>query len=252
MGKLDDKTALVTGGGQGIGRGIALALAAEGARVAVLGRTAEKVEKTAAEVEERGVASLAIAADMKSDDDIKRAVLSVVDSFGGLDIVINNAQEYGFGPIAHLDVDQFIAGWESGALGTLRMMRAAHPHLQAGGGVVVNVSSSVASDPSPANAGGYAAVKSAIATLSRAAAVEWAPDGIRVMTLIPFALTPAVEASIEGYDGLEEQILSQVPLGRFGDAETDIGRVVAFAVSDDARFMTGSTLVVDGGSSHLT
>ncbi|REK25082.1 MAG: SDR family NAD(P)-dependent oxidoreductase [Actinobacteria bacterium] len=252
MGKLNGKRALVTGGGQGIGRGIALALAAKGASVAVMGRTPDKVEKAAAEIEERGVASIAITGDLKSSSDVDAAIARVVEVFGGVDILVNNAQEYGFGPIAHLDEGQFIAGWESGALGTLRMMRAAYPHLQEGGGVVVNVSSSVASSSDPSNAGGYAAVKAAIATLSRAAAVEWAADGIRVMTLIPFALTPAVQASIEGYEGLEEQILSQVPLGRFGEAEDDIGRVVAFAASDDARFMTGSSLVVDGGSTHLT
>lgn len=252
MGKLSGKKALVTGGGQGIGKGIALALAAEGADVAVLGRTADKVEKTSAEIEERGVRGLALTGDLKEAADIDSAVADTVAALGGIDVLVNNAQEYAFGPIAHLDIDQFVAGWESGALGTLRMMRAAYPHLQDGGGVVVNISSSVASSADPSNAGGYGAVKAAISTLGRAAAVEWAPDGIRVLTLVPLALTPAVQETIDNYEGLAEQILSTVPLGRFGDAEADIGRVVAFAVSDDAGFMTGTSLVVDGGSTHLT
>lgn len=250
MGKLSGKSALITGGGQGIGRGIAMALAKDGASVAIVGRTVEKLEKVVAEIEEAGGSAIAVAGDVKDQDDVDRAVQAAVDSFGGLDILVNNAQEYGFGPISHLDLDELEAGWQSGAMGTLRFMRSAHDHLQDGGGLVVNVSSSVASDPKPAHTGGYAAVKSAIATLSRAAAVEWAPDGIRVMTLVPFALTPAVQASIEGYDGLEEQILSEVPLGRFGDAESDVGRVVSFLASDEASFMTGSTVAVDGGSSY--
>lgn len=250
MDKLVGKTALVTGGGQGIGRGIALALAAHGAAVALVGRTLEKVEKTAVEIEERGGRALALAGDVKVDADVERAVAAAVAEFGGLDILVNNAQEYGFGPIAHLDLDELEAGWQSGAMGTLRFMRASYPHLQRDGGLVVNVSSSVASDPKPANAGGYAAIKSAIATLSRAAAVEWGPDRIRVMTLIPFALTPAVKASIDSYEGLEEQILADVPLGRFGNAETEIGNVVAFLASSDAAFMTGSSVAVDGGTAY--
>lgn len=251
MGKLSGKTALVTGAGQGIGRGIALALASAGASVAVLGRTPEKVEKVVAEIEERGGRAIAVTGDVKSDTDVSRAVDNVVHELGGLQILVNNAQEYGFGPIVHLDMDELEAGWQSGAMGTLRFMRAAYPHLQTQGGLVVNVSSSVASDPKPAHAGGYAAVKSAIATLSRAAAVEWGSEGIRVMTLIPFALTPAVQASIDGYEGLEEQILSDVPLGRFGDVETEIGGVVAFLATDEAGFMTGSSISVDGGTAYL-
>jgi NAD(P)-dependent dehydrogenase (short-subunit alcohol dehydrogenase family) len=251
MGKLVGKRALVTGAGQGLGRGIALALAAEGAQVTLLGRTADKVEKVAAEIAEKGGSAIAITGDVKVADDVDSAVAQAVAEFGGLDILVNNAQEYGFGPINHLDLDELEAGWQSGAMGTLRFMRASYAHLADGGGLVVNVSSSVASDADPANAGGYAAVKAAIATLSRAAAVEWAPDGIRVMTLIPFARTPAVQASIDGYEGLEEQILGGVPLGRFGDAEKEIGGVIAFLASDEAGFMTGSSVAVDGGTSYL-
>jgi NAD(P)-dependent dehydrogenase (short-subunit alcohol dehydrogenase family) len=94
-------------------------------------------------------------------------------------------------------------------------------------------------------------VKAAIAALTRAAAVEWAPDGIRVITLIPFARTPAVASVLDANPGVEEHLLSQVPLGRFGDPEADIGRAVVFLAGPDASFITGTSLVVDGGQTFL-
>lgn len=250
MDRLAGKVALVTGGGQGIGRGIALALAAEGAKVAIIGRTAEKLDETAAEISARGGTALPLVADIADAELAAHAVQATVEALGGLDILVNNAQTYGFGSIDEMDLDALEAGWRSGAVGAIHCMRAAHPHLK-GGGVVVNLGSNAASDNSPAGLGGYAAVKAAIGMLTRAAAVEWAGDDIRVMTLIPFARTPSVAAVLDGNPGFEEQILSQVPLGRFGDPESDIGRAVVFLASPDASFMTGSSLVVDGGQTFL-
>ena len=248
MEQLAGRVALVTGAGQGIGQGIALALAGAGAKVALAGRTAEKVEKTAALIEERGGTATAFGCDVTDPEKVAEVVAGTVERFGGLNIVVNNAQDFSFGPIASLDLDGLDAGWRSGALGTLHVMKAAHPHL--GGGLVVNVSSSAASSPSPGT-GGYAAVKAAIEAISRAAALEWASEGIRVLTLVPFARTPAVAAVLDGNPDLEEQVLSEAPLGRWGDAEQEIGRTVVFAASRDAGFMTGTTLVVDGGSTYL-
>ena len=251
MDRLTGKVALVTGAGQGIGRGIALALAAEGARVALIGRTAEKLDRTAAEISLRGGTALPLVADIADAAAAAEAVRATVSAFGGLDSLINNAQTYGFGTIDEMDLDALESGWRSGAVGAIHCMRAAHPHLAAGGGVVVNVGSSAASDGSPQGLGGHAAVKAAISALTRAAAVEWAREGIRVNTLIPFARTPAVADVLDANPGYEEQILSQVPLGRFGDPESDIGRAVVFLATPDAAFMTGSSLVVDGGQTFL-
>ena len=250
MERLAGKVALVTGAGQGIGRGIALALADAGADVALVGRTAEKLEKVAAEIHERGGQGLVLAGDVTDAERVTAVVDETVATLGGLHILVNNAQDFSFGPIADLDLDGLEAGWRSGAVGTLHLMQAAHLHLATSGGVVVNVSSSAAADPSPGT-GGYAAVKAAIEAISRAAAVEWAPLGIRVLTLVPFARTPAVAASLDGHPEIEEAVLQDVPLGRFGEVEAEIGRVVAFAASDDASFMTGTSLVVDGGSTYL-
>jgi len=250
MDRLEGKVALVTGAGQGIGRGIAVALAAEGATVALVGRTASKLDETAATITARGGRALPFAGDVGDEVTVNAIVARVVDELGGLHIVVNNAQEYAFGSIADMDLGDLEAGWRSGAVGTLHLMRAAYPYL-AGGGVVINVSSGAASQAMPAGVGGYAAVKAAIESLSRAAAIEWAPQGIRVVTLIPFARTPAVASVLDANPGMEEQLLASVPLNRWADPEAELGRAAVFLASSDAAFITGSSLVVDGGSTYL-
>ncbi len=205
---------------------------------------------TVAEIETRGGRAVPVLCDVTEGDQIKGAVDQTVAAFGGLDVLVNNAQEFNFGTILDIPIDLVDAGWRSGPLATLLFMRAAYPHLK-GGGVVVNVSSGAALDTGIAGVGAYSAAKSAIESLSRAAAVEWADDGIRVNTLIPLALTPAVKGVLDANPGLHEHLVSEVPLGRFGDAEADIGPAVAFLASPDAGFITGTTLSVDGGSVRL-
>jgi NAD(P)-dependent dehydrogenase (short-subunit alcohol dehydrogenase family) len=215
-----------------------------------MGRTASKLEVVRDEILARGGRAVAYPGDVTDEAGVDEIVRRVASELGGLHILVNNAQEYAYGAIAELDLEQFEAGWRSGAVGALHLMRAARPHL-AGGGVVINISSGAASDPAPSGLGGYAAVKAAIDSLSRAAAIEWAPEGIRVVTLIPFAKTPAVASVLDAAPEMEQAILSTVPLGRFGDPETDLGRAAAFLASSEASFITGSSLVVDGGTTYL-
>lgn len=248
--RLEDNVALVTGAGQGIGQGIAYALAAEGAAVSVVGRTEAKLKETVAEIERRGGRAIPVVCDVTESDQITEAVHQTVSGLGGLNVLVNNAQEFNFGTILDIPLDLVEVGWRSGPLATLLFMRAAYPHLK-GGGVVVNISSGAAVDTGIAGVGAYSAAKSAIESLSRAAAVEWANDGIRVNTLIPLALTPSVQAVFDMNPGLHEHLVSGVPMGRFGDAEADIGPAVAFLASPDAGFITGTTLSVDGGSVRL-
>jgi meso-butanediol dehydrogenase/(S,S)-butanediol dehydrogenase/diacetyl reductase len=250
MTRLDNTVALVTGAGQGIGQGIAFALADSGAAVAVAGRTESKLKDTVAEIERRGGRAIPVACDVTDADQISEAIDQTVSTMGGLNVLVNNAQEFNFGTILDIPLDLVDVGWRSGPLATLLFMRAAYPHLR-GGGVVVNVSSGAAVDTGIAGVGAYSAAKSAIESLSRAAAVEWADDGIRVNTVIPLALTPSVQAVFDMNPGLHEHLVSAVPLGRFGDAERDIGPAVAFLAGPDAGFITGTTLSVDGGSVRL-
>ncbi|MDH4558431.1 SDR family oxidoreductase [Pseudomonas sp. BN417] len=249
MKMLQDKVALVTGGGQGVGQGIAYALATEGARVAVAGRTVATLEETCAEIRRRGGTALAVACDVMSQTDIDRCVAQVVEAFGGLNILVNNAHIVPLGRILDVTDETFMQGIDSGPIATLRLMRACYPHLK-GDGAVVNLASSAAVRWDASGYGHYAATKEAIRSLSRSAACEWGVDGIRVNVIAPHALSPGLRGWIEGNPKEAEAFFSSIPLRRVGDCEHDIGRTVAFLVSDNARYLTGATIPLDGGQAY--
>ena len=184
------------GGGQGVGRGIALALASHGAAIALFGRTEAKVQAVAAEIVANGGHALAIAGDVTIPADLERAVSSTVAVLGGLDILVNNAQQTALGAMLDVTDEQIQACWDSGPLATFRLMKLCHPHLAGGGrgGVVVNLGSSTSVNPTAVGRGVYGAVKAATQTLSRVAATEWGVDGIRVVNVLPAASSPAAEA----------------------------------------------------------
>ncbi|MDH4611436.1 SDR family oxidoreductase [Pseudomonas sp. BN102] len=249
MSMLQDKVALVTGGGQGVGQGIAYSLAAEGAKVAVAGRTLATLEETCAEIRRRGGTALAVACDVMSQTDIDRCVAQVVEAFGGLNILVNNAHIVPLGSILEVTDETFMKGIDSGPMATLRLMRACYPHLK-GEGSVVNLASSAAVRWDASGYGHYAATKEAIRSLSRAAACEWGVDGIRVNVIAPHALSPGLRGWIEANPVEAEAFFSSIPLRRVGDCEHDIGRTVAFLVSDNARYLTGATIPLDGGQAY--
>lgn len=250
MGSLDGKVSVVTGAGQGVGRGVALALSAAGSSVVTMGRTKSKVEAVAAEIENRGGRAVAVDGDVKRPADLERCVATAAATYGRLDVLVNNAQEMPSGHLLELDEALLQAAWESGPLATLRMMRLCHPYLS-GGGSIINVGSRSGVRPDPAGLGGYAAIKEAIRSLSRAAAVEWGPDRIRVNVILPFATTPAIERFAQARPDAYRATLTATPLGRAGDPELDIGRVVVFLASDDSGYITGATVPVDGGLSFV-
>ena len=248
--KLQDKVAIVTGSGQGVGRGIALALAAEGAAVVLMGRTGAKVERVAAEIAARGGSALPIEGDVTRIEDIDSTLATTIEAFGQLDILVNNAQHIHRGPLLETSDRVAQVSWESGPLATLRFMRAAHPHLK-GGGVIVNLGSRVGVRPDPMGFGVYAAAKEAIRALSRTAAMEWGADGIRVVVILPFATSPELERmqpeDPEGYARTRDA----TALGRVGDPEIDIGRAVAFLAGPDGGYITGTSIALDGGKSFV-
>jgi NAD(P)-dependent dehydrogenase (short-subunit alcohol dehydrogenase family) len=247
---LDGKIAIVTGAGQGVGRGVALAFASAGASVTLMGRTESKVVSVRDEVTARGARAVVVAGDVKQLADIERCVATTVAEFGTIDILVNNAQEVALGSLLEVADDDVTAGWESGPLATLRFMRACHPHL-IGGGVIVNMGSRAGVRPDPVRRGAYAAVKEAIRALTRAAAMEWAGDGIRVNAVLPYAMSPAVERLAVERPDEYEKTRRAVPLGRIGDAELDIGRAVVFLCGADSGYITGATIPVDGGNAFL-
>jgi meso-butanediol dehydrogenase / (S,S)-butanediol dehydrogenase / diacetyl reductase len=250
MGILDGKVAIVTGSGGGVGRGIASALAAEGASIVVCGRTPETLAETAELIGKRGGNAITSVCDVMDADQVEDLVQYTVDQLGTVDILVNNAQIVPLGQLLEVTDDNFEAGWRSGPLATFRLMRACHSYLR-DGGVIVNLATSASFRPDPIGYGCYAAVKEAIRALTRAAAVEWGSDGIRVHAIVPLSNSPAFEWWSNDRPEEFEAFRATVPLGRIGDPEADIGRTVVFLCGPDSAYITGGTLLVDGGQAFL-
>jgi 2-hydroxycyclohexanecarboxyl-CoA dehydrogenase len=247
MGRLAGKTAIVTGASQGIGRGIALALAKEGAAVVVAARTAAKLDTVAREIEKSGAPALAVPCDVADRTAVFSLVEDAVQAFGRVDILVNNAQ--GKTPNRRLqDVPPQDAelAWSTGPMATLHCMQAAFPYLSKDGGSIVNFGSNTGVEGSPLF-GAYATAKEGIRGLSKVAAREWGRFGIRVYVICPFAGSPAALAFNQARPEAAAAVLKATPLGRMGDCEDDIGRAIVALVSPDLSYLTGATLMIDGG-----
>ena len=250
MKELEGKVALVTGAGQGVGEGIAFALAAEGVNVVVTGRTEEKLVKTVTAISDRGGKALAVVCNVKSSTDMARAVGETVSHFGGLNILVNNAQEVPNGLLNDVSDEAFTAGFESGPLATLRLMKLAYPYLK-GDGCIVNLASTAAKRWDMSGYGAYAAVKEAIRSLTRAAACEWGGDGIRTNVILPHAKSPGLVWWMANNPEEAEAFQASIPQGRVGECEEDIGRFVVQLCSEGSRYVNGQTIAVDGGQAQL-
>lgn len=252
MTDLSGKVALVTGAGQGVGLGIALGMAAAGASVVLAGRTREKVEKAAALIAARGGAASAMACDVKDPADLAAVVDHAAARFGGLDILVNNAQEVPLGRLDEVSDAAFLAGFESGPLASLRLMKLARPHLAArGGGTIINLASSAGLRWDMSGYGAYGATKQAIRALTRAAAAEWGGEGIRVLSIAPHAESPGLKWWVENNPEEAEAFFRTIPLGRIGRLEEDIGRAVVALCGPDMAYLTGATIPLDGGQANF-
>ncbi|MET7926995.1 SDR family oxidoreductase [Streptomyces sp. NPDC005349] len=245
--RLTGQVVLVTGAGQGIGQGIALALAKEGAHVALAGRTKAKCDLVAEEIESVGGTALSLACDVTDRSQVDRMVAETVEQFGSLHGLVNNAASSDQQLLEEVTDADVELCWRSGAMGTLYAMQAALPHLRAaGGGSIVNFGSSTAVYGN-ATFGAYAMAKEAIRGLSRVAAREWGRYGIRVNVVVPVAMSPAsVEFSHKNPERFDA-MRNSLALRRVGDCETDIGRAVVSLMSDDLSYLTGDTLMLTGG-----
>ncbi|KIM15058.1 MULTISPECIES: SDR family oxidoreductase [Rhodococcus] len=251
MGKLEGKVALITGAGQGIGQGIALALAKEGAVIAVAGRTESKLHTTCGLLADIGARGEAVVCDVSKKDDITAAVDRTVELFGGIDILVNNANDCKPGPLLSVLDEDFERSFATGPLATLRMMQASYPHMNSrGGGVIINMVTSAAVRWDASNYGAYGSIKEGMRSLTRAAACEWGKDNIRVLNVAPHAKTPALQWWMDKNPEEAAAFVAGIPLGRVGDPETDIGRAIVFLVSEDAGYLTGATIPLDGGQSR--
>jgi NAD(P)-dependent dehydrogenase (short-subunit alcohol dehydrogenase family) len=252
MAVLDGKIAIVTGAGGGIGRGIALAIAKEGCAVAVTGRTASKLDESCALIEGFGGRAIPVPGDVTNPADVERTVRRCVEEFGGVDFLVNNAQELIYGLIGDSTDEDYLRLFSSGPLASFRFMRACHPHMKRrGGGVVINLTSSTAVQANPGIFGLYGSVKQCIRVLTRAAACEWGADGIRVVAIAPAAMTPNGERVFAQHPEAARALVAAIPLGRIGDSEKDIGRAVVFLLGPDAGYLTGATIPLDGGMANF-
>lgn len=247
--RLEGKVAIITGSASGIGRGIAHAMAKEGAHVAIVDINEEKGQSTLQELNEFTEGMLFIK-DISKPENVQEVVRSVVEKFGKLDILVNNAHASKQALFKDTTMDMFDFSFGTGFYPTFHFMQAAYPELKKSKGKIINFASGAGLDGQPTQTS-YAAAKEAIRGISRVAANEWGPEGINVNMISPIALTPGVEAWRESSPDLYEKMINGIPKRRLGDPEGDIGRTAVFLASDDADYITGQTIMVDGGSIKL-
>lgn len=249
MKQLEGNVTIITGGGKGIGYGLAQAFAEAGSNLVITGRTLSRLESAKERLEaEYGIKVLPIVADGADESAIKEVVAQTIATFGKIDTLVNNAQvsKSGLPLIEHTkeDIDLAI---HSGLYAAFFYMRECHPYLKKSKGSVINFASG-AGLFGKLGQSSYAAAKEGIRGLSRVAAAEWGPDGIRVNVICPLAMTESLMEWRENYPDLFAKTIQGIPLGRFADPKDDIGRVAVFLASDDAHYITGETITLQGGS----
>ncbi len=245
--QLDGRVAIVTGGASGIGAAISRVFVARGAKVVAVDIAEEAGAGLAAEL---GDGFSFLAGDITDPAVPTDAVALAVEKYGHLDTLVNNAHASQQAMFVDLSEEQWAQSFNTGLVATIRFMKAAYPQLRKQGGSVINFGSGAGLEGQPTQAA-YASAKEAIRGLSRVVANEWAPEAIRVNVVCPIALTGGVAHWKEQFPDMYDAVVAKIPLGRFGDPEADVAPVVAFLASADSAYMTGQTLLADGGSSKL-
>ena len=261
MGFLTGKTAIITGAGRSvlqdgrcgsIGYGIATAYAKEGANLVITGRNVEKMEAAKEELERLyQIKVLPIQADISAGNDnegiASDVVKQAVAAFGGIQVLINNAQASASGvTLAEHTVEQFNLAIYSGLYAAFHYMKACYPYLAESKGSVINFASGASLFGNFGQCA-YAAAKEGIRGLTRVAATEWGKDGINVNIICPLAWTAQLERFQQQYPEAFESNVKMPPLGYYGDAENDIGRVCVQLASPDFKYMSGETITLEGG-----
>jgi len=243
--RLKDKVAIVTGAGSGMGEAIAKTYAAEGAKVAVLDVDEKAGNAVARQI---GEDALFLRCDVASKADIDRALAATLKAFGHLDILVNNAGvSHVNKPLAEIGEAEFDRVFAVNVKGPFLFSQAVVPAMRAnGGGAIVNIGSTAGLRPRP-GLSAYNATKGAVHNLTRTLAVELAPDRIRVCAIAPVATdTPLLPTFLGNAPGQREKFIATVPLGRLALPQ-DIADTALFLASDDAKFLTGNIVEVDGG-----
>jgi len=258
--RLDGKVALVTGGGEGIGRASALLMAKEGAKVAVLGRHRENLDPVVEEIEKAGGEALAVLADISKADDMRRAVEEVTGKWGRLDVVFANAGVNGvWAPIEELEPEEWEQTIAINLTGTFLTVKYATPHLRKrGGSVIVNASINGTRIFKNTGASAYASSKAGQVAFTKMLALELGPHGVRINVICPGAIETSIDDNTEQRNVDKVKVEpeypseeSKYPLTRGPGSAEQVARVVLFLASDAASHLTGTEMWVDGGESLL-
>jgi 3-oxoacyl-[acyl-carrier protein] reductase len=248
-GRLTDRVVIVTGAGQGVGEGIARRLASEGAAVVIAARRAETGEPVAAAIRDEGGEAVCIVTDVTTRESVEACVASTVHRYGRLDVLVHNA--FAGGVASRLEAtppDAWFQMSYTSAWGSFWCAQAAHPHLAASDQGRLILLTSPSGFEGSANIPLYSPVKAAQRAMAKSLAREWGADGITVNCIAPVAETPALAGAFEQVPTLRGAIEARTPLGRIGDPTTDIGGVALFLASADSAYVSGQTIVCDGGS----
>lgn len=261
MGFLKGKTAIITGAGRAvlqdgrcgsIGYGIATAYAKEGANLVITGRNMKKLEEAKEELERLyGIKVLILQADISAENDneaiVENVVKKTIEEFGQIDVLINNAQASASGvPIASHSTKQFDLALYSGLYATFYYMKACYPYLRKTQGTVINFASGAGLFGNFGQCA-YAAAKEGIRGLTRVAATEWGQDKINVNVVCPLAWTTQLEQFENAYPEAFKANVKMPPMGHYGDAEKEIGRVCVQLANPDFKYMSGETITLEGG-----
>jgi len=244
---LKGKVAIVTGGGKGIGRAIALGLGASGAKVVTAARSSQEIEAVAEEIRSLGGDAMAKMTDLTVSEQIEALVQFTLDAYGGIDILVNNAARSFLRPLIDLREDGFDKVFSTNVKAPFLLSRAAAKIMMGrGGGRIVNVTTTGAERGGPMM-GAYFASKAALKMLTMCMAVEWAPMNVLVNAVGPGMTKTQFSMPLWTNPELERQLTARIPQARLGEPEDIVGAVL-FLCSDAANYITGQTIYVDGGT----
>ncbi|MFX3635157.1 MAG: SDR family NAD(P)-dependent oxidoreductase [Candidatus Pristimantibacillus sp.] len=250
MKKLEGKIAIITGAAGGIGKGMATAFVKEGATVVIIDLNEAAGNETIKELQQFSPESIFIQANLAEHDKLAGIVKQVADKFGKLDILVNNAHASRMNSIEETTQKDFDLSFDTGFYPTFYFMQAALPYLKETKGKIINFASGAGIN-GDVNQVSYAVAKEAIRAATRVAANEFGPFGINVNIIAPIAKSPGLIAWAEENPEYYQGMLSKIPMRRLGELESDIGRVAVFLASEDSDYITGQTIMVDGGATKL-